>query len=613
MKVEQKVNLREGESSNADRVALSDSPSKLFNLRDIIIVLGVAWAARLAFMLIVPPGARSIDAFAWETTAKILEMGGNPYQATAVLNYPPLWMQLIFCLSKVAAALDVPFFRVLQIFLILVESAVVILLIKLIQEVAPTAHVRKIVIIGLALNPIAVLLVCQHCNFDVLVALWLMLFMINLLRYNRANNLGDWLSACLFLGLGILTKQVTLILIPMLAGGFRQATASFRFLGSVLLLGPVALGMSIIYVLAPAEVTSNVLAYRSLGGIFGISGLSQIAEAAKYVNISGILFCGLLVAVMTLSWNLFWRRQCIGSRETVLYAALILAAVPSLGPGYAPQYIYWFMPFLVATYAFYNGRWREGLVGFAFIGACTYLVEYALITGYGSNFLYLWHPSGVPGGVGEMPYTFMLHVWKKMNTATGLTLLNFPIFIAYLTLLASGVRILFRNIPNLLNIRVLKGFYSLVILAVLGLALGVLAIDSLTKSKPENGNKSNESALPSKEAEGSIQALNNLAWELATSSDANIRDGSLAVKLAERACRQTYYRAPITIGTLAAAYAEAGRFDEAISAGQQACAVASELGDTNLLKRNQDLVTLYQAHQPYHEPSPDSDDSHHLK
>jgi hypothetical protein len=58
---------------------------------------------------------------------------------------------------------------------------------------------------------------------------------------------------------------------------------------------------------------------------------------------------------------------------------------------------------------------------------------------------------------------------------------------------------------------------------------------------------------------------------------------------------------------LAAAYAEAGRFDEAVAAGQKACALATELGETNLLKRNQELVILYQAHQPYHEPLPGSD------
>ena len=96
--------------------------------------------------------------------------------------------------------------------------------------------------------------------------------------------------------------------------------------------------------------------------------------------------------------------------------------------------------------------------------------------------------------------------------------------------------------------------------------------------------------------------LNNLAWELATCPDAGIRNGALAVKLAERACELTHYRQIIFIGTLAAAYAEAGRFDEAVATGQKACALASELGATNLLKRNQELVILYQARQPYHEP-----------
>jgi tetratricopeptide (TPR) repeat protein len=101
---------------------------------------------------------------------------------------------------------------------------------------------------------------------------------------------------------------------------------------------------------------------------------------------------------------------------------------------------------------------------------------------------------------------------------------------------------------------------------------------------------------------GAIIALNNQAWVLATSPDANIRDGAQAVKLAERACELTHYQTTIMVGTLAAAYAEAGRFDEAVATGQKACALASEMGVTNLLKRNQELVALYQARQPYHEP-----------
>jgi len=116
--------------------------------------------------------------------------------------------------------------------------------------------------------------------------------------------------------------------------------------------------------------------------------------------------------------------------------------------------------------------------------------------------------------------------------------------------------------------------------------------------------KSKSNALASDPA-----VLNNQAWELATSPDAKIRDGTRAVELAESACEQTHYRMTIMVGTLAAAYAEAGRFDEAISTGQKACALASELGETNLLKRNQELVTLYLAHQPYHEPPSNSDAS----
>jgi cytochrome c-type biogenesis protein CcmH/NrfG len=109
-----------------------------------------------------------------------------------------------------------------------------------------------------------------------------------------------------------------------------------------------------------------------------------------------------------------------------------------------------------------------------------------------------------------------------------------------------------------------------------------------------------------------LLALSNQAWELATSPDPGIRDGARAVDLAESACEQTHYRITIMVGTLAAAYAEAGRFDEAIATGQKACALASELGDTNLFKKNQELVTFYQAHQPYHEsPSnPDASQPH---
>ena len=69
--------------------------------------------------------------------------------------------------------------------------------------------------------------------------------------------------------------------------------------------------------------------------------------------------------------------------------------------------------------------------------------------------------------------------------------------------------------------------------------------------------------------------LNNLAWLLATVSDARLRSGAEAVDLAERACAVTQYRRTVFVGTLAAAYAEAGRFEEAIATAERACKLAA--------------------------------------
>jgi len=99
----------------------------------------------------------------------------------------------------------------------------------------------------------------------------------------------------------------------------------------------------------------------------------------------------------------------------------------------------------------------------------------------------------------------------------------------------------------------------------------------------------------------SPEALNHLAWLLATSPDAHIRDGVQAVKYAERACELTHWGVPVVVGTLAAAYAEAGRFEEAMATAQKACTLASQSGDQKLLKKIQDLLALYHIRQPNHE------------
>jgi tetratricopeptide (TPR) repeat protein len=93
------------------------------------------------------------------------------------------------------------------------------------------------------------------------------------------------------------------------------------------------------------------------------------------------------------------------------------------------------------------------------------------------------------------------------------------------------------------------------------------------------------------------EALNNLAWMLATGPEGDLRNGPRAVELAERACELTHYQKTIYPGTLAAAYAEAGRFDDAMAAAQKAIALAQENGEKDLLQKNQELLERYRRHQ----------------
>src|ERR1035441_6106299 len=97
------------------------------------------------------------------------------------------------------------------------------------------------------------------------------------------------------------------------------------------------------------------------------------------------------------------------------------------------------------------------------------------------------------------------------------------------------------------------------------------------------------------------ESLNNLAWILAANPDASLRNGAEAVALAERACKLTGYKEGIFVGTLAAAYAEAGRFQDAVNSAEKAHSLALAAGQKELAQKNQELLELYRAGHAYHE------------
>ncbi len=97
------------------------------------------------------------------------------------------------------------------------------------------------------------------------------------------------------------------------------------------------------------------------------------------------------------------------------------------------------------------------------------------------------------------------------------------------------------------------------------------------------------------------EMLSNLAWLLATSPDAALRNGKDAVTYAERACQLTNYKQASTVGVLAAAYAESGNFSNAVVTAQKTIELARAAGDRQFAAVNRQLLQLYQSGKPYHE------------
>ncbi|HEX4263959.1 MAG TPA: tetratricopeptide repeat protein [Verrucomicrobiae bacterium] len=102
----------------------------------------------------------------------------------------------------------------------------------------------------------------------------------------------------------------------------------------------------------------------------------------------------------------------------------------------------------------------------------------------------------------------------------------------------------------------------------------------------------------------SPQMLNSLAWVLATCPDDRLRDGPEAVRRAERACQLTGFKESPYLSTLAAAYAEAGHFSEAVSTAETGLRLQIAAGENGATGINRQLLACYQAGRPFHEAPP---------
>ena len=104
--------------------------------------------------------------------------------------------------------------------------------------------------------------------------------------------------------------------------------------------------------------------------------------------------------------------------------------------------------------------------------------------------------------------------------------------------------------------------------------------------QPENGN-----------------AASNLAWVFATCPEDSIRDGTRAVELAEKAFRISGGKIPMIYRVLAAAYAESGRFADAVETAQRGAELATSQGNPPLAAELESNIALYRSGRPLRDPS----------
>jgi Flp pilus assembly protein TadD len=94
-------------------------------------------------------------------------------------------------------------------------------------------------------------------------------------------------------------------------------------------------------------------------------------------------------------------------------------------------------------------------------------------------------------------------------------------------------------------------------------------------------------------------AASQVAWRLATHPADRVRNGTLAVQLAQDACNATNHKAAPALDALAAAHAEVGHFNEAVDAARKAIALATQAHRPDLVQQYEQRLRRYEAHRPF--------------
>ena len=296
--------------------------------------LGLFIAFLLAILLrlilaLVLYGNYDMDSFQIVTSAA--RAGKNVYAVTSCYNYSPVWFHVLLILDNVRVVTHIPLFSLVRGFISWVDLANAALL-ELIAHRFMPSHAR-VVAVGYALSPAAILIAGYHGQFEALALLPVLVAVYGHLRWR-----WNFWRLLPLLVVGVIVKQNALIIVWALLVawfGYRRA-----LIGCLLALA--AFLITLLPYTNPSSVDNILHAVLTYSGVdygFGLAGLLPRIVTLVLMGL-GFLVASLALRdrgwrVVTLAMLLIWFVSGTYAMQYTVYL-LIFAAL-------LPRFRYWLM------------------------------------------------------------------------------------------------------------------------------------------------------------------------------------------------------------------------------------------------------------------------------
>lgn len=315
------------------------------------------------------------DVWAWRFAAGVRERGENPYLQTYPFNWPPACLTAVSPLIALSRAWGVPYWGLIKLYPIMGDTLIAVVIYLALARSAGSLKRAQWSAGVWALNPVSIGISSVHGNF-IAAPLALLVLAACLVHFGRSR----WAVpvSALAMGLAVMAKLWPVLFLPLLL--IRLTTWRRRALFVLLSSVPSALSIGwLVLWLGWGETYKRFLAYQSIPGWWGFTGLGQVSDNALLAGVASfyarhggkILLAGLLALYLVLTWRAIGDRGSPDDTDEGFFGGFVLVGLVLLvfAPGFGPQYLVWVLPFALLA----RDRWVHA---FTLLVTALFVVEY---------------------------------------------------------------------------------------------------------------------------------------------------------------------------------------------------------------------------------------------